>query len=365
VDLEVASGSRRRRAKCLRRKAVARFVCYTTRCDFIFRWRRGQPATDNRCRSATIAVRRPRVTAPAAARVGRARALPVWRAAAPAARRAAGGSRRTPPAAWVSTLRNLKRWRAPTPDGGTTAARPRMATWRPRLSLSLSRAWSNPEPGSSELCRHQEATFQPAAPPLASLRAWQDAVTIHVRQHARQRLHPLHTLGPYLGAGGQQQREGHGGEARPPHRAVSHLLMLLEDVERLLVMPGRWGARDRRPWQGLTAATEPPVGPWAAQWLVPSAWCSQEPGEPATGGWAGELCALRGRHSERALQCPPSTQASYMLLSAHVSGSNHKLSHMCSKSTMSSLIRPAWAQGVQPTCGWLAARTHEVAAPTA
>lgn len=247
----------------------------------------------------------------------------------------------------------------------TVAPRPRMATWRPRLSLSLSRAWSNPEPGSSELCRHQEATFQPAAPPLASLRAWQDAVTIHVRQHARQRLHPLHTLGPYLGAGGQQQREGHGGEARPPHRAVSHLLMLLEDVERLLVMPGRWGARDRRPWQGLTAATEPPVGPWAAQWLVPSAWCSQEPGEPATGGWAGELCALRGRHSERALQCPPSTQASYMLLSAHVSGSNHKLSHMCSKSTMSSLIRPAWAQGVQPTCGWLAARTYEVAAPTA
>ena len=132
-------GSRRRRAKCFRRKAVARFVCYTTRCDFIFRWRRGQPATDNRCRSATIAVRRPRVTAPAAARVGRARALPVWRAAAPAARRAAGGARRTPPAAWVSTLRNLKRWRAPTPDGGTTAARPRMATWRPRLSLSLVR----------------------------------------------------------------------------------------------------------------------------------------------------------------------------------------------------------------------------------
>ena len=67
----------------------------------------------------TIAVRRPRVTAPAAAPVGRARALPVWRAAAPAARRAAGGSRRTPPAAWVLTLRSLKRWRAPT--GGTTA----------------------------------------------------------------------------------------------------------------------------------------------------------------------------------------------------------------------------------------------------
>ena len=129
-------GSRRRRAKCFRRKAVARFVCYTTRCDFIFRWRRGQPATDNRCRSATIAVRRPRVTAPAAARVGRARALPVWRAAAPAARRAAGGSRRTPPAAWVSTLRNLKRWRAPTPDGGTTAPHGDMAAQAVSLSLS-------------------------------------------------------------------------------------------------------------------------------------------------------------------------------------------------------------------------------------
>ena len=128
-------GSRRRRAKCFRRKAVARFVCYTTRCDFIFRWRRGQPATDNRCRSATIAVRRPRVTAPAAARVGRARALPVWRAAAPAARRAAGGSRRTPPAAWVSTLRNLKRWRAPTPDGGTTAPHGDMAAQAVSFSL--------------------------------------------------------------------------------------------------------------------------------------------------------------------------------------------------------------------------------------
>ena len=316
-----------------------------------------------RCRSATIAVRRPRVTAPAAARVGRL--VPSPCVASCTSTCCAAGSW------WVAT-------HAASSLGVDTAKPQALAcadarrwhhgpAWRhggPGC-LSLSRAWSNPEPGSSELCRHQEATFQPAAPPLASLRAWQDAVTIHVRQHARQRLHPLHTLGPYLGAGGQQQREGHGGEARPPHRAVSHLLMLLEDVERLLVMPGRWGARDRRPWQGLTAATEPPVGPWAAQWLVPSAWCSQEPGEPATGGWAGELCALRGRHSERALQCPPSTQASYMLLSAHVSGSNHKLSHMCSKSTMSSLIRPAWAQGVQPTCGWLAARTHEVAAPTA
>ena len=133
-------GSRRRRAKCFRRKAVARFVCYTTRCDFIFRWRRGQPATDNRCRSATIAVRRPRVTAPAAARVGRARALPVWRAAAPAARRAAGGSRRTPPAAWVSTLRNLKRWRAPTPDGGTTARMALATYWRPGATLEQPRA---------------------------------------------------------------------------------------------------------------------------------------------------------------------------------------------------------------------------------
>ena len=109
-----------------------------TRHGVFYLGEEANPRVPTRCRSATIAVRRPRVTAPAAARVGRARALPVWRAAAPAARRAAGGSRRTPPAAWVSTLRNLKRWRAPTPDGGTTAARPRMATWRPRLSLSLS-----------------------------------------------------------------------------------------------------------------------------------------------------------------------------------------------------------------------------------
>ena len=95
----------------------------------------GNPRLTTRCRSATIAVRRPRVTAPAAARVGRARALPVWRAAAPAARRAAGGSRRTPPAAWVSTLRNLKRWRAPTPDGGTTAPHGDMAAQAVSYSL--------------------------------------------------------------------------------------------------------------------------------------------------------------------------------------------------------------------------------------
>ena len=163
-------GSRRRRAKCFRRKAVARFVCYTTRCDFIFRWRRGQPATDNRCRSATIAVRRPRVTAPAAARVGRL--VPSPCVASCTSTCCAAGSW------WVAT-------HAASSLGVDTAKPQALAcadarrwhhgpAWRhggPGC-LSLSRAWSNPEPGSSELCRHQEATFQPAAPPLASLRAW-------------------------------------------------------------------------------------------------------------------------------------------------------------------------------------------------
>ena len=218
---------------------TVRVISYTTRCDFILDGGGGNPRLTTRCRSATIAVRRPRVTAPAAARVGRL--VPSPCVASCTSTCCAAGSW------WVAT-------HAASSLGVDTAKPQALAcadarrwhhgpAWRhggPGC-LFLSRAWpgpwSNPEPGSSELCRHQEATFQPAAPPLASLRAWQDAVTIHVRQHARQRLHPLHTLGPYLGAGGQQQREGHGGEARPPHRAVSHLLMLLEDVERLLVMP--------------------------------------------------------------------------------------------------------------------------------
>ena len=146
---------------CLRRtNPVARFVLpYTRHGVFYFMGGGGGTRVATRCRSATIAVRRPRVTAPAAARVGRARALPVWRAAAPAARRAAGGSRRTPPAAWVSTLRNLKRWRAPTPDGGTTARMALATYWRPGATLEQPRA----REFRAVRCRHQEATFQPAA----------------------------------------------------------------------------------------------------------------------------------------------------------------------------------------------------------
>ena len=99
------------------------------------------------CGRATIAVRRPRVTAPSAAAVGRARALPAWRAAALAARRAAGWSRRTPRVTWVLPRRGLKRWRAPTVPPADRRARPRArasprvaTSRRPRLSPSLSSA---------------------------------------------------------------------------------------------------------------------------------------------------------------------------------------------------------------------------------
>ena len=115
------------------------------------------------CGRATIAVRRPRVTAPSAAAVGRARALPAWRAAALAARRAAGWSRRTPRVTWMLPRRGLKRWRAP-----TVALAP---AWRHRggpgsLLRSPVRA-EQPSTGRARirrgradaLWRHQEATL--------------------------------------------------------------------------------------------------------------------------------------------------------------------------------------------------------------
>ena len=108
------------------------------------------------CGRATIAVRRPRVTAPSAAAVGRARALPAWRAAALAARRAAGWSRRTPRVTWVLPRRGLlKRWRAPTVALADRRARPKARASSPRgdiaaaqaLSFALECAQSSPAPG--------------------------------------------------------------------------------------------------------------------------------------------------------------------------------------------------------------------------
>ena len=89
-----------------------------------------------RCRSATIAVRRPRVTAPAAARVGRL--VPSPCVASCTSTCCAAGSwwvATHAASSWVSTLRNLKRWRAPTPDGGTTAPHGDMAAQAVSFSL--------------------------------------------------------------------------------------------------------------------------------------------------------------------------------------------------------------------------------------
>ena len=135
------------------------------------------PTEKPKCRRATIAVRRPRVTAPSAAAVGRARALPAWRAAALAARRAAGWSRRTPRVTWVLPRRGLKRWRAPTVAPADRRARhrarasPRVATSRrPRLSPSLSSAQSSPAPGGPASVRVEAgltrcgATRRPLSP---------------------------------------------------------------------------------------------------------------------------------------------------------------------------------------------------------
>ena len=116
------------------------------------------------CGRATIAVRRPRVTAPSAAAVGRARALPAWRAAALAARRAAGWSRRTPRVTWVLPRRGLKRWRAPTVAlasawrhrGPGSLLRSRVRVEQP----STRRARIRPSRGrAAVLWRHQEATL--------------------------------------------------------------------------------------------------------------------------------------------------------------------------------------------------------------
>ena len=47
--------------------------------------------------------------------------------------------------------------------------------------------------------------------------------------------------------------------------------------------------------KGRTAGPQPPpIGPWAAERLVPSAWRSQEPGESGSRGWGRELW----RHQE-------------------------------------------------------------------
>ena len=155
--------------RCFRRKAVARFVCYTTRCDFIFRWRRGQPATDNQMPQRYDSRAASSSDCTSCSTCGSSSCPP--RVASCSTCCAAGSW-------WVAT-------HAASSLGVDTAKPQALAcadarrwhhgpAWRhggPGC-LSLSRAWSNPEPGSSELCRHQEATFQPAAPPLASLRAW-------------------------------------------------------------------------------------------------------------------------------------------------------------------------------------------------
>ena len=134
------------------------------------------PTEKPKCRRATIAVRRPRVTAPSAAAVGRARALPAWRAAALAARRAAGWSRRTPRVTWVLPRRGLKRWRAPTVAPADRRARHRARASPPRGDIAAAQALSfalecaeqpstrrariRPSRGRADaLWRHQEATL--------------------------------------------------------------------------------------------------------------------------------------------------------------------------------------------------------------
>ena len=129
------------------------------------------------CGRATIAVRRPRVTAPSAAAVGRARALPAWRAAALAARRAAGWSRRTPRVTWVLPRRGLKRWRAPTVAPADRRVRPRARASSPRGDIAAAQAlssaleWqSSPAPGGPASVRVEAgltrcgATRRPLSP---------------------------------------------------------------------------------------------------------------------------------------------------------------------------------------------------------
>ena len=107
-----------------------------TRHGVFYLGEEANPRVPTRCRSATIAVRRPRVTAPAAARVGRL--VPSPCVASCTSTCCAAGSwwvATHAASSWVSTLRNLKRWRAPTPDGGTTAPHGDMAAQAVSFSL--------------------------------------------------------------------------------------------------------------------------------------------------------------------------------------------------------------------------------------
>ena len=57
----------------------------------------------------------------------------------------------------------------------------------------------------------------------------------------------------------------------------------------LWLVPACRTPQHRRLWPRLMAAPHPPIGPWAAQLLVPSAQRSQEPGEPQEAGQDGAL----------------------------------------------------------------------------
>ena len=65
--------------------------------------------------------------------------------------------------------------------------------------------------------------------------------------------------------------------------------------------PGCRMPRDRRLWPGLTAAPQPPIGPWAAQRRVPSVYRSLRSLEsPAPGGQGGG--SFRARDAARNLE---------------------------------------------------------------
>ena len=141
--------------------------CYTTRCDFIFRWRRGQPATDNQMpqRYDSRAASSSDCTSCSTTPVGRARALlPVSRAARALAARGESWWVATHAASSLgeSTLRNLK--------VALACADARRWHHGPHGVGDILAAWSNPRATQSPGVPSCAATKRPPSNPRAASR---------------------------------------------------------------------------------------------------------------------------------------------------------------------------------------------------